>query len=190
MKVLASSLLLALPFTLLSSALAQRRTFTVNPATSSVNMTLKTNHDTVSGTFHVQSGSIDYNSSADTMAGSVVVAAGSGDTGNQSRDKKMDKDVLDTEKYTTITFTPKSYTGTIASTGDSTIQVAGTMTLLGKPHDITIPMQIHIDGSSCTAKSNFEIPYVQWGLKDPSWFVLKADKQVGISLNLAGQVSN
>lgn len=190
MKFFASSLLLALPFTLLSTALAQTRTFTVNPGASTVNMTLKTNHDTVSGSFHVQSGSIEYNSSADTMQGSVVVAAGSGDTGNQSRDKKMDKDILETQKYTTITFVPKSYTGTIAASGDSTIQVAGTMTLLNKPHDITLPMQVHMDGSSCTVKSNFEIPYVQWGLKDPSFLIFKAEKQVGIRLNLIGQVSN
>lgn len=190
MKAFASSLVLMLPLAALPSALAQQRTFTVTPATSKVNMTLKTNHDTVLGTFHVQSGSIAYNSSADTIAGSVVVAAGSGDTGNASRDKKMDKDILDTQKYSTVTFAPKSYTGTISASGDSTIQVTGVITLLGNPHDITVPMQIHIDAGNCAAKAHFSIPYVQWGLKDPSFFVLKAQKEVDIDLNLIGHISN
>ena len=190
MKAFASSLVLMLPFTLIASALAQHRVLTVNPGSSKVDMTLKTNHDTVLGTFHIQSGTIDYDSSANTIAGTVVVAAGSGNTGNESRDKKMDKDILDTQKYNAVTFAPKSYTGTIAASGDSTIQVTGVITLLGTPHDITVPMQIHIDGDSCTAKGNFPIPYVQWGLKDPSFFVLKAQKEVDINLDLVGTLSH
>ncbi|MBW4037635.1 MAG: YceI family protein [Acidobacteria bacterium] len=190
MKAFASSLILALPFALIGSALAQHSTFTVNPGASKVNMTLKTNHDNVLGSFHIQSGAIQYDNSAHTMAGSVVVAAGSGDTGNQSRDKKMDKDILETQKYTTVTFAPRSYTGNIAPSGDSTIQVTGVITLLGNPHDITIPMQIHIDANNATAKASFPIPYVQWGLKDPSFFVLKAQKEVDIDLNLAGTIAH
>ena len=190
MKSFASSLILMLPFTLLPSALAQHSTFTVNPDASKVNMTLKTNHDTVLGTFHVQSGAIEYGNTAKTIGGTVVVAAGSGNTGNESRDKKMDKDILDTQKYSTVTFAPKSFTGAIAPSGDSTIQVTGVITLLGTPHDIVIPMQINIEGENGTAKANFPIPYVQWGLKDPSFFVLKAQKEVDINLNLMGKISN
>jgi polyisoprenoid-binding protein YceI len=190
MKAVAASLILALPFALISSALAQHSTFAVNPGASKVNMTLKTNHDTVLGTFHVQSGQVEYDNSAHTIGGSVIVAAGSGDTGNQGRDKKMDKDILETQKYSTVTFVPKSFTGTIAPAGDSTIHVAGTITLLGAPHDITVPMQIHMDGNNATANASFQIPYVQWGLKDPSFFVLKAQKEVDINLTLVGTVSH
>jgi hypothetical protein len=50
-------------------------------------------------------------------------------------------------------------------------------------------MQIHIDGTSLTAKTHFQVPYVQWGLKDPSIFVLKVAKVVDIDLTLAGSLS-
>ena len=70
------------------------------------------------------------------MSGSIVVLAGSGKTGNDSRDKKMNKDILKVDQYTTVSFAPKTYTGTIAPSGDSTIQVSGVFTLLGTPHDI------------------------------------------------------
>jgi len=173
-----------------STALAQHQTFTVNPDASEVKMTLKTNHEIVNGAFHVQSGSIDYDRASPGMSGSVVVAADSGKTGNDSRDKKMDKDVLQVQKYTSVSFVPKGYTGAIAPSGDSTIQVSGVFTLLGTPHDITVPMQIHIDGSNGTAKAHFVIPYVQWGLKNPSFMIWKADNDVAIDLSLTGRLSN
>jgi len=92
--------------------------------------------------------------------------------------------------YTTVSFAPKNYTGTIAPSGDSTIQVNGVFTLLGNHHDLTIPMQIHIDGSKATARAQFVVPYVQWGLKHPSFMIWKADNDVAIILNLVGQFSN
>ena len=172
------------------SSLAQNQTFAVNPDASDVKMTLKTNHEIVNGTFHVQNGSIAFDRSTRTISGSVVIAAGSGKTGNDSRDKKMNKDILRVEQYTTVSFAPKTYTGTIAASGDSTVQVSGVFTLLDTPHDLTIPMQIHMDGSKVTAKTQFAIPYVQWGLKNPSFMIWKADNSVAIDLNLVGQVSN
>ena len=153
-------------------------------------MTLNTTHEVVNGTFHIQSGSIEFDRSAPKMSGSVVVLAGSGKTGNDSRDKKMNKDILKVDQYTTVSFAPKTYTGTIAASGDSTIQVSGVFTLLGTPHDLTIPMQIHMDGSKATAKAQFVVPYVQWGLKNPSFMFWKAENDVAIDLNLVGQVSN
>jgi hypothetical protein len=73
---------------------------------------------------------------------------------------------------------------------DSAIQVSGVFTLLGTPHDLTIPMQIHIGDSKATARTHFVVPYVQWGLKNPSFLFWKAEKDVAIDLNLVGQVSN
>jgi len=181
---------LALAVILAPAALAQHQTFVVNPDASEVRMTLKTTHEVVNGAFHIQSGSIEFDRSNPTMSGSVTVLAGSGKTGNDSRDKKMDKDILKVEQYTTVSFAPKTYTGTIAPSGDSTIQVSGVFTLLGNPHDLTIPMQLHRDGSKATARAQFVIPYVQWGLKNPSFLIWKADNDVAMDLNLVGQVSN
>jgi hypothetical protein len=102
----------------------------------------------------------------------------------------MNKDILKVDQYTTVSFAPKTYTGTIAPRGDSTILVSGAFTLLGNPHDLTIPMQIHMDGSKATARARFVVPYVQWGLKNPSFLFWKAENDVAIDLNLVGQISN
>jgi hypothetical protein len=186
MKSLAAFVLASL---LAPAALAQHQTFVVNPDASAVNMTLNTTHEVVSGTFHVQFGSIGFDRSAARMSGSVVVLAGSGKTGNDSRDKKMYKDILEVEQHATVAFEPKTYTGAIAPSGDSTIQVTGIFTLLSAPHEITIPMLVHLDGTNATAKAHFVVPYVQWGLKNPSFMIWKADNDVAIDLNLVGTIS-
>jgi polyisoprenoid-binding protein YceI len=181
---------LALAVILAPAALAQHQTFTVNPDASEVTMTLNTTHEVVDGTFHIQSGLIEFDRSNPKMSGSVAVVASSGKTGNDSRDKRMNKDILKVDQYTTVSFAPKSYTGAVAPRGDSTIQVSGVFTLLGTAHDLTIPMQIHIDGSKVVTKGQFVVPYVQWGLKNPSFLIWKAENDVAIDLKLIGQISN
>jgi len=36
----------------------------------------------------------------------------------------------------------------------------------------------------------FEVPYVAWGMKDPSNFLLKVGKTVGMSIEAGGVVSH
>ena len=185
-----SLVVLALAVVLAPAVFAQHQTFAVNTDASEVKMKLNTTHEVVNGTFHVQSGSINFDRTASHISGIVIVAAGSGKTGNDSRDKKMNKDILKVDQFATVSFAPKTYNGMIAASGDSAIQVSGVFTLLGTPHDLTIPMQIHIDGSKATAKAQFVVPYVQWGLKNPSFLIWKAENDVAIELNLVGQISN
>jgi polyisoprenoid-binding protein YceI len=179
----------ALAVILAPASLAQHQTFAVNAGASEVKMTLKTTHEVVNGSFHLQSGAVEFDRSTPKMSGSVVVLAGSGKTGNGSRDKKMNKEILQVEQHATVSFEPKSYAGVIAPSGDSTIKVTGIFTLLGTPHEITVPMLVHLEGTTATAKAHFEIPYIQWGLKDPSFLFWKADKDVAIDLFLTGQLS-
>jgi polyisoprenoid-binding protein YceI len=181
--------IIALAVILAPVALAQQQTFVANPDASEVKMTLKTTHEVVNGTFRIQSGSLEFDRSAAKMSGSVVVLAGSGRTGNGSRDKKMNKDILDVEQHATVSFEPKSYAGAIAPSGDSTIQLTGIFTLLGTPHEITIPILVHLEATTATAKAHFVVPYIQWGLKDPSFLFWKADKDVAIDLFLTGRLS-
>lgn len=189
MKALVCSAVIATSLLFANAAVAQHQTFTVDPNASQVAFALGGNGHHVSGTFHVQSGTVDFDRTAHTISGSITVAAGSGTSGETSRDKKMNKDVLDVERYSEITFVPQKFDGAIAPTGDSTVQVSGIFTLHGTPHDITVPMQIHIDAGTLTAKTHFVVPYVKWGLKDPSVFILKVAKEVDIDLTLVGRVT-
>jgi hypothetical protein len=59
----------ALAVILAPAALAQHQTFTVNPDASEVKMKLNTTHEVVNGTFHVQSGSINFDRTASICRG-------------------------------------------------------------------------------------------------------------------------
>jgi hypothetical protein len=89
---------------------------------------------------------------------------------------------------TDVSFVPQNYQGTNAPPDDSTIQVTGTFKLDGPPHDRTDPTQIHINLTNCIAKAHFIVPYVKWGLKKPSVFILKVAQEV--DLTLVGHLSN
>ena len=181
--------LAALPFLFALAAHAQHQAFKVNPDASEVNFTLGGSDHGTKGTFHVQQGTIDFDPKQAAIAGQVIVSAGSGKTGNDTRDKKMTTEVLEASRFSDVSFTPKSYQGTITPSGDSTITVTGTFTLHGTPHELTTPMQLHIYGTHCTAQTTFTVPYVKWGLKDPSIFILHVAKEVQVELKLAGDLS-
>jgi polyisoprenoid-binding protein YceI len=189
MKAVKGLVFIVLSMCLTPAIFAQPEKLTVNPDASHVGFGLNGKGHHVEGVFHVQSGSLTFDAGAQSVSGVIVVAAGSGNSGEPSRDKKMNSDVLNTDQFPEISFTPKSFQGSLAAKGDSSIQVSGTFTLHGAAHDLTVPMQIHIDGANLTAKGHFVVPYVQWGLKDPSILILKVAKEVDIDLNLSGSVA-
>lgn len=188
MNIFARIFALAAALGLATAAVGQEQTFTVDPGSSSVTFALRGTAHEVHGTFHVTSGTIQFDPHATKMSGSVIVSAASGESGDKARDKNMHTEVLDVEHYVDVTFQPQSYQGTLTVPGDSTIQVSGIFTLHGTPHDITVPMQIHVDGADLSAKGSLVVPYVKWGLKDPSIFILKVAKDVHVDLNLVGKV--
>lgn len=122
------------------------------------------------------------------MKGKIVVDAETGDSGSKARDKRMKNEELHSKDFPTITFEPKSYTGDLASSGSSQIQVSGVFTLVGQPHAITVPITVQRNGNRSTATGHFDVPYIAWRLKDPSMFLVKMQKQVRIDLNLTGQI--
>jgi polyisoprenoid-binding protein YceI len=106
------------------------------------------------------------------------------------RDHRMTDDELRASSFKTISFTPTRFTGTFNATGDSTLQVHGIFTLLGTPHEIDVPMQVQVNGEQLHAIGSFAVPYVQWGLKDPSTFMIHVNKAVQIDLSLMGTLQH
>lgn len=163
--------------------------YVVDSGQSSVQFDLQGSHE-VKGSFHVTSGDIVFDRASGQMSGKIVVDATSGNSGEGSRDKKMKNDVLQVPSFPSVVFEPTAYTGQLAPSGTSQIQVKGNFTIIGKPHEITVPMTVQITGAQCTATGSFMVPYVAWGMKDPSIFMLKVGKQVKIDLTLAGHIGS
>src|SRR3979490_3313528 len=109
-------------------AQAQQKTFTLDPAQTKVNFTVDSTLHTVHGDFRLKRGTILFDNATGTAGGELVVDSTSGETGNDGRDKKMHKDMLESPKYSDIVFTPRHIKGTVAAEGKSNVQVEGLLT--------------------------------------------------------------
>lgn len=182
-KLLLNTLLLLIAAT---PSLQAQQILTLDPAHSEVRFTLSDTIHTVHGTFHLQQGEIAFDPATGKSSGSITVDALSGQSGNSTRDHRMTDDELKASTFKTISFTPTSFTGTFSPTGDSTLTVHGLFTLLGTTHPLDVPMKIHTSGNQLQATGTFTVPYIQWGLKDPSTFMIQVNKDVQIDLTLSG----
>lgn len=167
-------------------ALAGGLLFTVDPTQSALHWTLGSSLHTVHGTFALRSGNLQFDPSTGTAGGEVVVEAASGKSGNDGRDRKMHKDVLESARFGEIIFRPDSITGKLEMQGDSTVQVHGILSLHGSEHELTVPAQVTLSGAHWSGSAKFSIPFIEWGLKNPSTWLLKVDHSVSIELELKG----
>lgn len=161
-----------------------------DPQKTTINFDLGASMHEVQGVFHLKSGSLRFDRQSGTASGSLIVDAGSGDSGNESRDSKMKRDILETARFPEIVFTPASVIGSVPEQGSATVQVRGTFRIHGIDHELTLVVSLTVTGSSFELTTKFPLPYVAWGMKDPSAFVLRVGKQVDISVKAAGHVTS
>jgi polyisoprenoid-binding protein YceI len=168
-------------------AFAQQASLELDPARTDVHFTLRTSLHTVHGTFRLKSGKASFDPLTGRASGLLVVDAASGESGNSGRDAKMHREILESRPYPEITFAPLEVEGGIPMQGDAQVQVKGTFRLHGRDHEMIIPVEVRISGSDLTLDANFSIPYISWGLKNPSTFILRASDTVQVSVHAIGQ---
>jgi polyisoprenoid-binding protein YceI len=158
----------------------------LDPSQSKVHWTLGSTLHTVHGTFALKRGILRLDPATGKASGEIVADATSGESANDSRDKKMHKEILESARYTEVVFRPDHVEGKVAATGASTVQVHGSFLLHGAEHEITVPVQAELTPDHWKGTGKFNVPYIQWGLKNPSNFLLKADPSVDVELEMKG----
>jgi polyisoprenoid-binding protein YceI len=167
---------------------AQELTLELDPAHTTIQFTLGDVLHTVNGSFKLRSGTIHFNPATGAASGLVVVDVASGDTGSKARDRKMHKEILESEKYPQATFTPTKVTGPPAFNDHETFEVSGTFNLHGADHPVTLTFPITLNGPMLTTHTRMVIPYVAWGLKNPSTFILRVSDKVDLDINATGRM--
>ena len=156
---------------------------------SKVEFTLTAVLHTVHGSFRVKGGELKIDAAAGKASGSIVIDATTADTGNRTRDSKMHEEILESGKYPEIQFTVQSMRGNVPTDGASEVQLTGVMTLHGSDHPITVAVPLRVADGRATADVSFVVPYVQWGLKNPSTFLLKVGDTVDLKVHAVGSLS-
>ena len=152
------------------------------PAATTVGFTLGDVLHTVRGTFRLKRGEIRFDPATGKASGEVVVDAASGESGSDARDSRMHKNILESGKYPEITFRPDRVEGTLAASGASEVRVHGSFGIHGAEHEITIPVEVKMEPEQVTATMRFPVPYVKWGMKNPSTLLLRVKDTVEIEI--------
>jgi len=163
--------------------LAQQVTLRLDPAATHVEFTLGDTLHTVHGSFRLTSGTISFDQATGKANGVLVVDAASGESGNRTRDRKMTKDILEAGKFPELTFTAREVLGTLAEAGPSHLEVRGIFRIHGQDHALILLVDSQSNAGTADATTKFEVPYVDWGMKNPSLMFLKVSDKVEISIH-------
>ncbi len=175
-------------FVLAPAGRAQESVVQLDPAQTKIEFTLSDVLHTVHGAFKLKSGVARFDPSTGKMSGSIIVDATSGESGNGSRDRRMHRDILESGKFPEIIFTPNIVKGTLAPQGPFRVEVSGQFRMHGQDHDVTFPIDVQPNGPQWQLATHITVPYIQWGLKNPSTFILRVNDKVVIDIHAVGQL--
>jgi polyisoprenoid-binding protein YceI len=169
---------------------AQSAALQVDPQRTTINFTLGDALHTVRGTFQLKNGALQFDPPSGKLSGEIIVDARSGQSGSGMRDRKMHREVLESDRYPEIAFRPDRVDGTVAPEGKSTVRVHGSFSIHGSDHELTVPAEVEISPNHWAATLHFAVPYVRWGMKNPSNLFLKVSEAVDIDLTASGVVTS
>jgi polyisoprenoid-binding protein YceI len=169
---------------------AQAYVVTLDPAQTKVEFALDTTLHKVHGTFQLKSGQIHFDTVTGKASGAIIVDARSADSDNKSRDKKMHQEILESPKYPEIVFTPVQVRGSFNPQKSSQVDVIGTFRIHGQDHDLAMTIAVQpVLGGKFPCDTQFTIPYIKWGMKDPSTFLLHANDTVELEIHATAQIT-
>jgi len=161
----------------------------LDPANTRIDYSLQGWPHVTHGTFQLARGVIRIDPATGKAEGSVIVSATSGDSGSHMRDSEMKDSILEVGRYPEITFTPQQTEGQRTPQGEFPATIRGILMLHGSPHQIALTVVVQPSGDRFTATTHFAVPYVAWGLKDPSLLIFRCADTVYVDIKTQGQVT-
>ena len=165
----------------------QLRPLAIDPAQTKVEFTLGSLLHTVHGNFQLKRGTLSFDPQSGKAHGELVVDAASGESGSPARDKRMHAAILESAKYPEITFRPDRVDGKVAPDGKSQVQLHGVFAIHGVEHEILLPAAVDAAAGQYSVSATFEVPYVKWGMKNPSTLLLRVNDKVEIAIHTVVQ---
>jgi len=154
----------------------------LDPAQTRVSFTLGALLHTVRGTFRLSRGTIRYDPAAGRAGGEISLDAASAATGNQGRDERMHREILESARYPEIVFVPERVDGVFNPSGASQFQAQGMLRIHGSEHRVTLPVETTAAAGRLTLRTRFPVPYVAWGMKNPSTLMLRVSDRVNVEI--------
>lgn len=162
----------------------------LDPTATKVTFLAGTTLGDVTGHFGMESGVIRWDVKTGKAGGLIVIDAVSGGTGSTWEDHILHGEVLQSVQYTRITYQPTKVTGALIREGSAMFHMDGILHLLNADHPLHMDITVEAAGSQLWAATHVVLPYADWGLTDPSFWFIHADKTVSLDISTTGTVQN
>jgi polyisoprenoid-binding protein YceI len=169
-------------------AAAEEGVLRLDSARSTVRFDLAATLHTVHGEGRVVSGTLRFDPAGGPAAGEVVVDARSFATGVAARDRDMHEKVLESARFPEIRFEAEALEVRGRSERSADVTLRGRFGIHGAMHELAVPARVAREGDDLRVDATFEVPYVAWGLRDVSNFVLRVAPVVSVQLELRGSL--
>lgn len=144
----------------------------------------------VAGTARLEQGAVQFDPAGGAASGAIVIDARSLETGNGLRDGQMHAKVLESERYPRIEFVPSSLVVGRRGASEAEVTLVGTLRMHGGEWPLRIPASVRADGAAVRVEGSFTIPYVEWGMRDMSNFLLSVEKEVHVEFDATGRLAS
>jgi polyisoprenoid-binding protein YceI len=172
-----------------ASAAAEPFRLALDPADSEIAFTLGARLHTVRGSFALQSGEVRFDPDTGAASGEVRVDARSGDTGIERRDRVMHEEVLDSARYPFFVLRPERVEVTQREEARLVGRLFARFEIRGASHPVALDFEGARRGPRGEVSARFEVPWVAWGLPDPSNFVLRVEDTLDVEVRAGGTLS-
>lgn len=161
---------------------------TLAPEKTSATFRVRATVFDIDGVLAMGPGQIRFDSATGAASGQITIDLRGTKTGSRLRDWEMHRRVLETERYPLVVFRLDRMLGTLAPSGTSDLVLAGIVTMHGAEHAMVVPVRATVSGDTVSAEALFEIPYVAWGLRDPSLLFLRVAPVAVVSVKTGGDL--
>ncbi len=181
--LIATTLVLAF---IASPAATEELRLALDPERTTIGFELGATLHSVDGSARLREGEITFRREGGPASGRLVVDAASADTGNERRDRDMHEKVLESADFPEIAFRILETRGSLAVAGTSRIEIDGVFSIHGDDHELTVLAEVEAADSEIEATLELVVPYVAWGMKNPSKLLLKVSKEVTVRIVAVG----
>jgi polyisoprenoid-binding protein YceI len=171
------------------AARADPQRLVLDPPDALVDFTLGATLHTVEGQIRLTGGEIRFDPETGSAAGEIVVDATSARTGSASRDRNMHRDVLESERYPRIVFRAERLRVLRRDAQGAEVELDGALEMHGQQRPLVLPARIGSTAEGVTIEARFRVPYVDWGMRDYSNFLLRVDRFVDVTVRCEGRLA-
>jgi polyisoprenoid-binding protein YceI len=150
------------------------------PADTRIRFEVDSTLHRVVGSARLSRGELRFDTETGSASGSIAVDARSADTDNDLRDAALHGDVLESERYPEIVFLAERIALVRSAEDRGEVELTGRLRIHGGEHPLRIGAQVERDGDAVRLRGSFRIPYVAWGMRDKSNWLLRVAPEVEI----------